>query len=526
MEIVTPVAQAEPATWQGDQKPRGAPRTWGFVDTSKVNADLFLHTLAGDLAPVPSGQTHIRKPSPGYALTAEQLNQLANSSDAVVLGFGDCGTSTYYAVRDAAGLERLGTPAVVICSDAFTEPATALAAHFGLNGPRLISLPHPLASRSEAEITTFSHEVSAAISVLASATRTADATDIALRDSRTLLPDDADAAQEEISRLGWTDGLPVVLPSRQAVAKMVSALGEGWGADTMPAVPPAQAKADLECWAANCVMAGCQPNYFPVVVAAMEALLDPASGLSASQVATNTSAPLLILNGPVRELIDAEARYSCLGSGNRANATIGRAVRLILRNVGGELPGLTDLATHGQPGKISYCFAENEEESPWEPWHVYRGFDATSSTVTTVMASPPQNIFTYGCNTARDLLNHLSGALTGLGHNNIMFDTGPLLVLGPEHAGLLAKEGYTRKQVQSEIFDHARIEMSRLPRTAQERLQTRRKRWFELTGITDQIGVADRAEDVHLVVAGAPGIHSQFVSTAFSKQPVTKIIPQ
>lgn len=523
MEVVTPTAR-DNKTIKGASWPGGPIERWGFVDTSKVNADHFLATLRKALG-VPEGAPgQVRKPAPGYALTSEELSQLAEASQAVVLGFADCGTSTYYAAREAACLERLGVPAVLICSDAFEHAAKELASHFGLRHLKTVVLPHPLASRAAAEIETWADESVSTIQRLISV-----AGDDANRETepdtpRTVLPDIASEAQEAMHSRGWSDGLPMVAPLASLVESMLAAVGGHVSDEIMPAVPPTQTKAPLERWAANAVLAGCSPSHFAVVLAAMDALLDPAARLGSSQVATNTSAPLLILNGPIRATIDAESRYGCLGSGNRANAAIGRAVRLILRNIGGELPGITDLATHGQPGKFTFCVAENEEESPWEPWHVYKGHPADTSTVTVVMASPPQNIFTYGCNTPGDLLDHLIGALTALGHNNIMFDTGPLLLLGPEHAHLLAKHGYSRADVQAAIFEGARIPLARLPEAARKRIRTRRSRWFELTGVSDHVGVADRPEDIHLVVAGAPGIHSQFISTAFSEHPTMSVI--
>jgi hypothetical protein len=526
MEVVTPVMPLaeEFVVERPSRRVDGKVNDWGFVDTSKVNANVYLSAMEKHLTPN-QGPVVIRKPAPGYALLPEEISRLVNSSDAVLLGFGDCGTSTYYAVRDAAQLERTGVPAVVVCSDAFVDPARALAAHFGLADLRVVVLPHPLASRNHEEIRRFADETASV--ALTAARNPPQSRQAPLRGvlPRTQLPDDAHAAQEEMHRLGWTDGLPVTAPLAHLVLSMSQdAAREHAGEDLMPAVPPARSRSGLERWAANAVMAGCLPSYFPVVLAAMDALLDPTAGLTSSQVATNTSAPLLILNGPIRDAIQAESRYSCLGSGNRANAAIGRAVRLILRNIGGELPGVTDLATHGQPGKFTYCLAENEEESPWEPWHVAGGFPPETSTVTAVIASPPQNIFTYGCNTPEDLLDHFVSALTSLGHNNIFFETGPLLLLGPEHARFLGKSGLERQDIQQAIYEKARISLSRFPAPTWERLQTRRQRWFDLHPSAQTIGVADHPEDVHIVVAGGPGIHSQFISTAFSERPVIKSI--
>jgi hypothetical protein len=218
------------------------------------------------------------------------------------------------------------------------------------------------------------------------------------------------------------------------------------------------------------------------------------------------------------------ARGNVFGQGNRANATIGRALQLILRNVGGDLPGETDMATHGHAGKYTFCIAENEDESPWEPLHVERGFKVGDSTVTAIGGSGPQNVFTYGCETGAEILDHFVGALTGLGHNNIIFPTGPLFVLSPEHAQTLARDGYDKQKIKQHFFEKARIPLTRFAERSVVGLHHRRSRWFEIAGDPNHIGVADRVNDINIVVAGGAGIHSQFVPTSFSYEPVTRLI--
>jgi hypothetical protein len=256
----------------------------------------------------------------------------------------------------------------------------------------------------------------------------------------------------------------------------------------------------------------------------MRALLEPAAGLFSSQTATNPSTPVLIFNGPVSRELGVVGGGNCLGAGWRPNAAIGRSVRLLLRNIGGERPGITDPSTHGQAGKFTFCFAEAEDSSPWEPWHVSHGLSAGDSAITVVMGNAPQSIFAYGCNNAADLLSHVIGNLTALGHMNILFDTGPLLIFSPEHADVLAREGYGKSDVQAQIFQEARIPLDRLPSLARVAIETRRANWFQRNQNASAIGVADRPEDVHIVVAGGAGIHSVFVSTSFSSHPVIRVI--
>jgi hypothetical protein len=332
---------------------------------------------------------------------------------------------------------------------------------------------------------------------------------------------------EEVHELfherGWTDGLPIIPPTEANVRAMLSQ--SCYPADmTFGLMPPAMNPVTIKKLAVNAVMAGCVPGYFPVILAAVEGLLDEDIALYSMQTATNATIPLLIVNGPMVKALCFNAGGNLFGSGCRANATIGRAIRLILMNIGSEVPGITDPSTHGQPGKYTFCIAEAEDESPWEPLHVERGHRKEESAVTIIGAGGPQNIFTYGCRTAKEILETFVGALCGLGHNNILFPTGPLLVLGPEHATTLARDGFTKQDVKQYLFERARIPLSRFSKGTRRGILERRSRWFKTAGDPKHIGIADSPEDVLIVVAGGPGIHSQFLPTAFSKKAVTKII--
>jgi hypothetical protein len=332
---------------------------------------------------------------------------------------------------------------------------------------------------------------------------------------------------EEVNELfheqAWTDGLPIIPPTEENVRAMLSF--SPYSADEkLGLLPPSMNPVTTEKIAINAVMAGCVPAFFPVILAAVEGLLDDDLSLYSMQTATNATTPLIIINGPVIKTLCLNSSGNVFGQGNRANATIGRAIRLILLNIGGEIPGVSDPATHGQPGKYSFCIAEAEEENPWEPLSVEQGYSKEQSTVTLIGAGGPQNIFTYGCRNAKEILETFSGALCGLGHNNIIFPTGPLFVLGPEHAATLARDGLSKRDVKQLLFEKARIPLSRFSEGTKRGILERRSRWFEVVGDTERIGIADHPEDIVIVVAGGAGIHSQFLPTAFSKKAVTKII--
>lgn len=413
-------------------------------------------------------------------------------------------------------------PTVTICSSAFAGAARRQAAGRGMETLPIVEIQHPMHSAPHHVVV--ERASSAAQKVVDALTQRAVASAgpaVATLPDVIELDGDPAAMQKYFYMQGWSDGLPLVPPTREAVGAMLLAAGCD-AAETIGPIPPRMRKATLEKIAANAVMAGCHADYFPVVLAAVEAVLDENCRLYGIQTATNNATPLIIVNGPVIDRIGLNARGNVFGQGVRANATIGRALKLVLRNIGGDLPGETDLSTQGQSGTFTFCIAENEQESPWPPFHVERGYAPTDSTVTVIGASAGHNVFTYGCETGAELLDHFVGAMTALGHNNVIFPTGPLLVIGPEHAGVFARDGYDKAAIRRQIFERARIPLARFAERTAHGLRHRRSRWFEQFPQADHIGVADDPAHISIVVAGGAGIHSQFVPTSFSYGPVTR----
>ncbi len=271
-----------------------------------------------------------------------------------------------------------------------------------------------------------------------------------------LADDSQEALDDHLDARGWSDGLPVVAPTAERVDAMVQASGRS-AAESLGPMPPRQGDATIEAQAVNAVMAGARPAYFPVIVAAVEAMLEPAFNLYAVQATTHPCSPLVIVNGPVAAAIGLNSRYGAFGPGVRANATIGRAVRLILHNVGGGVPGVLDRATQGQPSKYSFCVAENEAESPWDPLHVERGFDPSQSTVTVVGCESPHNINDHVSAEAPGILATVTASMANMGANNSYLHGEPVLALGPEHAAILAAGGLSKDDIRRHLFDNARI---------------------------------------------------------------------
>ena len=285
------------------------------------------------------------------------------------------------------------------------------------------------------------------------------------RDNELLEAENEEAALEQLHDLDCTDGLPVVIPTPERVSRFV--LASGQDADmVLGELGPAMGNATVEKVAAAAVMAGCKLDYMPLVVAAVKAVADPKFDLSELQATTHCTAPLIIVNGPARiNCGPVASSYGALGPGHRANATIGRALRLCLINIGGGRPGVSDMALHGHPGKFTYCLAEAEEESPFPAMHMSLGFDETDSVVTVLGCEAPHSVL-YSDDAddpedAEKLLYILSVGLANLATNNHIFASGTALVcLGPKHASVLARSNFTREMIQQRLW-----ELTHFPRT-------------------------------------------------------------
>jgi hypothetical protein len=221
-------------------------------------------------------------------------------------------------------------------------------------------------------------------------------------------------------------------------------------------------------------------------------------------------APLLVVNGPIAREIGLNSGYNAFGQGFRANVTIGRAVRLVLMNVGGGLPGSGDRATQGSPSKIAYCVAENEAESPWEPLHVEAGLARDASTLTAFGCEAPHNIQDHYSNTGLGILRTVAGAMGQAGSNNVLGRGWPLLSLGPEHAATIARDGYTKKAVKEFLFEHARFPLGRLG-AEYRRYQVERQRVVDADD--SMVPIVRAPEDISVIVVGGAGKHSAWHPT-------------
>jgi hypothetical protein len=339
---------------------------------------------------------------------------------------------------------------------------------------------------------------------------------------RITVDDEPDAIFERFAREGWTDGLPIVPPTEERVARMLA------GSDFDPSsslgrMPPSWGEATIAKLAVNAVMAGCTPEYFPVIVAAVKAMLAKPFNLYGIQGTTNPATPVIIVNGPIAREIGINARGNLFGQGFRANATIGRAIRLIMTTIGGGVPQRADKSTLGNPAKYTCCFAENEADSPWAPLHVERGFEADTSTVTVFGGAAPANIIEKS-KTADDMLRTIARAMAVSGSNNMFMSQEALLVLGPEHAAIAARQGFDKERTRRTLFEHARIPFAHIGQSNAEVLSVWRGNCIDEVDGQRTLRIVEKPEDILIVVAGGAGNHSASIPGWYSRSVTLPIV--
>lgn len=315
----------------------------------------------------------------------------------------------------------------------------------------------------------------------------------------------ADDEHEFMFDQGFSDGLPLVPPTPERVLRMLSGTRRD-PQEVLGVMPPNMGDVTVEKAAINAVMAGCRPEYMPVILTAIEALLMEEYNIHGVMATTMGASPVLVVNGPIREKIGMNMKLGALGQGNRANATIGRAVRLAVRNIGGAKPGGTERSTLGNPMKFTMCFAEHEQRNPWEPLHVERGFDAEDSVVTIfTMTSGPTLIVDQDSRQASQLAGSFGLSLEAAFHPKAHFATDVLLVVCPEHVDTLIRDGYSKADVRARIQEVTARPLEELVENEVSAVGLK-KAAFEAMGPEARSRLLPKfksPEDIHIVVAGS-----------------------
>jgi hypothetical protein len=439
-----------------------------------------------------------------------------------------------------------------VCTNEFADLARQTAASLGLPSLPLVVIPHPLSSldlpqmraRAEQAVENIIRALTTSVPIeqaqpafaLEPASLCTDevcaldeATLTAVRGGSLFVEDSVVGAAEAswlFHKRGWTDGLPIIPPTRTRVDEMVHWLGR-LSDEVIGLVPPRQGRATLEKLAINAVMAGCRPEHFPVVVTAVGAMLEPSFDLAGVQATTGPHAPLIIVNGPITRTLDINSEANAFGPGRESNAVIGRALRLVLLNIGGGEPGKVDKSTQGQPSKYTYCIAENEEANLWEPLHMERGFDRATSTVTVVACHSPVNIHDTASTTAQGILTTAADTMATLGGSKLYRSSGEVfLLLCPEHAAIIARDGWSKDDIQHFLFEKARRPLCQVKQGGMYGPEVYWPRWLNIEDEQAMVPLVERARDIVIVVVGGVGRHSAFLITWSASRSVTRKISQ
>jgi hypothetical protein len=420
-----------------------------------------------------------------------------------------------------------------VCSTAFSGLARAQAKALGAPDQPLLIIEHPFGSRSREEVAALAAtlveriaetvRLAAAAGAARAGADTGAAPAAGAADGRLIeLPADIEAFHQACSDRRWSDGLPVIPPTPARVARMLSGSSRAPTA-VVATLAPGFGAATVELIAVNAVMAGCLPAHLPVLIAAVEAAADPAFNLQAVQSTTNPVTTWLIVNGPIALALGMNAGINCLGQGNLPNATLGRALRLVMQNIGGAWPAEMDRATHGQPGKFLFCCAENEAASPWAPLHADRGFAAGDNAVTVVAASGTLNLNTHSKD-ADELIACLARSMAYPASNDYHYCGEPWMILSPEHASVMAGHGYDKAAVRRMLWEQSMMTAGQFAKRDYER--TRNARLGELPGFdgSTPVPLSRSPQDIGIVVAGGPGTHSVYVPTFGETRAVTRRI--
>lgn len=321
-----------------------------------------------------------------------------------------------------------------------------------------------------------------------------------------------DAINDYFYAEGWTDGLPIVPPTEARVSAMLAGMPAHDAEELISVVPPRNGRATLRQVAVNAVMAGCKPEYLCVVVAALRAVSAREYGLHHRQTTTHAGAPLIIVNGPITRTLRMNGGTGLFGPGWRANATIGRALRLVLVNIGGAGPGV-DASQTGHPGKYTFCIAEYEEANPWEPLHVTRGFRREDNVVTVVNAEAPHSMTENIQTDPLEIMRTFASSMATLGVNNLYSQGHPVLVLGLEHVQHLSSAGWSKRDIQQSLFELARQPWGLM----KNRGKSKGPRFPEFVDQTDDasmVPIMNDPGDLIVLVGGGAGGKSMFLPTA------------
>ncbi len=455
----------------------------------------------------------------GSAADPALLAEIAGSADAAVVGLANCGSCTAWSYHDAACLSQLGLPVALVVSSQFTGLVEALAAARAVAIPTVVLDVNPETVDAESALRLLDAAYDRIVAALLTPAENGEPAPAEVTTFRAVVSSgDEDAALQACHDLGWTDGLPVVLPTARRVDALLAALGDPDA--VVAAMPPTGFGVTNRALAANAVMAGCAPAHLPVLTAMVRAVCAQGFNLNGIATTTGPSTPFAVVSGPAAGQAGLNAGRGALGPGWRANASIGRALRLLIANVGGARPGEVAKSSMGQPGRYTMCIAENEADSPWEPLHVTLGVPAGESAVTVLGATGTINVLTPRSD-VEAMLTLFGDSLAYLGNPNVVMGSGTVAVLvSPGHARAMSRAGLSKSDAAAEIWARSSIPLGRFPESAYPDPP------YEFIERDGRIYPVAGPAQVYLIVVGGPEpTHATVIPSHPSCRPVTERIP-
>jgi len=304
----------------------------------------------------------------------------------------------------------------------------------------------------------------------------------------------------------WSDGFPVVTPTEKRIARMLTGTARDHN-DVIGSIPPAMEIATVRSVAVHALMAGCRPEYLPVVISATELMLRDEFNVNGVQGTMHGVAPMMIVNGPYAADIGIHGGNGCMGPGFRANATIGRAIRLILMNLGAGIPGVSSMTIFGMPSRFTYCLTENMEDHPWESLSVSKGYSGDENVITMAMVESPRFCFDDVSDEPIRLMNGIADTMVAMGSWNMHTRSDMVVAMGPQHAAICANSGMSRADVHSRLCDMAGRKVRDLKNGGNWRRERALAFPIEVDPDNDDffIPAIKNPEDLQLIVAGGWG---------------------
>ncbi len=508
----------------------------GFFGNGKSNVQRFFNTWVELTMREGASDTFIlMKEGPMAAGGKERYQRLKETADLVIVGVCDGGTAASQGAIDAATLAGYGLPTILLCTDAFVGLAK-ISLPENCKGVRVMAIPHPLSSlTSEQTIDLARNSFVAFKSLLASASNT----DVDVERERSSLYCDTGILAHDLAKipnididyqgsvmmsgLGLSDGLPVFLPTRERVNEILEFWPPLPSEDETPIIPPRNGLATPAVIAANAVMTGMPPHLAPYANSAIRALCDADFQVFNLQTTTNPVTPVIVVGGAATERNGFNNRTGAMGGGNASNGSLGRTLKLCMRNIGGaSAESGVDPATIGQPGKYTFCFAELEGLIDWPPLRsqTARAVDVDQDAVTLVGVTGTTNMI-IKATSAEELLEMIAKSIKSVGSNDYMFGGSPLLVLCPEHAQIFKNENVPIQEVKQSLFKLTKLKFSEFAPKNQEMMRTPRLADLGDLDPDDDVPMTKNPDGFLVCVAGGASLHSTFMPSFGGSTPVS-----